>query len=79
MVRRTVASGMTINSPSLKHEPATASSIVGNALENMPEYIKKGIDEGVLQGAAATAWFAGTDTVIYLRTPTSLEVSLTLA
>lgn len=48
-------------------------------MENMPEYIKKGIDEGVLQGAAATAWFAGTDTVVYLRTPTSLKVSLTPA
>ena len=70
---------MTVNRPNRKHEPATASSIVGNALENMSEYTKKGIDEDVIRGAGATGWFAGTDTVIYFRKSTPFKVSLTLA
>jgi len=56
-----------------KNEPATASSVVGTALENISEYTKQGIDEDVVRGAGATAYFAGTDTVIYLRAATSLR------
>ena len=50
-----------------KHEPATASSIVGTALENISEYTKQGIDEDAIRGVGATAYFAGTDTVIHLQ------------
>jgi hypothetical protein len=47
-----------------QHEPATASSIVGNALENM--HTDQGIDEDVIRGAGATGYLAGSDTVTHL-------------
>ena len=49
-----------------KHEPAVVSSIVGTALKNISEYTKLGINEDVIRGVGATAYFAGTDTVIHL-------------
>lgn len=57
-----------------KHEPTTVSSVVGTSLENISEYTKQGIDEDVVRGAGATAYFAGADTVIiHLRAATSLR------
>ena len=47
-----------------KHEPSTALSIVGTAWENLAEYTNQGIDEDVIRGAGATAYLAGTDSVI---------------